>query len=117
MNAWNDMVFIIGLSIGGAAGVAVTALVAGLTGFFSDIRKEWQDGRQVAELVKEKNQERRVELLGKLIELQRAMQPVASGEPLIASQEPPVSELATSRRDDAPIGEDNAGHRAALPRP
>jgi hypothetical protein len=104
MNAWNDLVLVLGLSIGGAVGVAITTWVAGLMGFLGDIYKEWHDGRQLAQLVKEKNHKRRAELLAKLIELQRAMQPVPSEEPVIESPGQLVNELAGSCSDSSEKG-------------
>lgn len=108
-----DLWFFVGATIGGGAFCVVMFMI----GFVADVYASWQHGRELALFVTEQNHQRRVELLTTMIELERARHAVASTDPLIASQERAVSELAICRRDDAPTGEGNAGHRAALPRP
>jgi hypothetical protein len=87
------------ICVGGSVGVAVSMFVMCLLGFIGDVYASWQNGRKLALLVTEKNHKRRVELLAKLIELQRAMQPVPSEKPVIESPGPLADELAGNCSD------------------
>ncbi len=55
-------------------GAALAVGVAGVIGFLGEVRSCWQRGRQLAQLVTENEHERRLEMLAKMIELERAMQ-------------------------------------------
>jgi hypothetical protein len=74
----NELFMIMGIGAGVGGGLVIAMWVAGLMGFLTDAYKDWHDGREIAQLVAEKNHKRRAELLGKMIELQRAMQPASS---------------------------------------
>lgn len=75
MSGLNEFFMFVGIFIGAVVGGTIAVWAAMMTGFLGDIYKEWHDGLQLAQLVKEKKHKRRAELLGKLIELQRATQP------------------------------------------
>jgi len=92
MNDWDAVLIVVFMSAGGALGAGIAIWIAALIGFFGDIYKIWQDGRQLAQLVTEKEHKRRVELLAKMIELERAMQPVPPEEPVIESRHGIVNE-------------------------
>ena len=101
---------IMGIGAGVGGGLVIAMWVAGLMGFLTDVYKEWHDGRRLAQLVSERNRERRAELLAKMIELQRAMQPATSEEPLIESPDRPVNELAGSCPDTSEKSCDTLTH-------
>ena len=65
-----------------------------MIGFLGDIYKIWHDGRELAQIVTEKEHKRRLELLAKMIALQQAMLPVPSEKPVIESRDGTVNEPA-----------------------
>ncbi len=95
---------------GVAVGAAACFFAMGMFGFIGDVYASWQNGRDLALLVTEKNHKRQVELLAKMIELQRAMQPVPSEEPVIESPGQPANELAGSCSDSSEKGCDPLTH-------
>ncbi len=106
MNGWDQFWMLMGISIGVGIGSTVCVGLMGLFGFIADMRCSWQTGRELAQLVTEKEHKRRVELLAKMIELERAMQPVPSEKPVIESQERVVNELMACQREPWPSGDD-----------
>jgi hypothetical protein len=74
MSGVDSVFMVVFLSVGGALGAAIAVFVAGLIGFLGDVHASWQTGRRMAQLVTEKQHNRRVELLARMIELERAMQ-------------------------------------------
>ena len=108
MNGWQQFWLILGMCIGLGTGVCITIWVAALIGFLGDIYSTWQDGRKLAQFVTEKKHKRSVELLAKLIELERAKQPVPSEIPVIESQERVVNELVACQREPSPSGDDQS---------
>jgi hypothetical protein len=106
----NDFLLVVSISIGAGVGLVIAIWVAGLVGCLGDIYKEWHDGRQLAQMVSEKNHKRRAELVAKLIELQRAMQPGPFEEPVIESPGQPANEMAGSCSDSSEKGCDSLTH-------
>jgi hypothetical protein len=116
MGELSQVIMFLGICIGILAGGSITVWAAGMAGFLSEIYKEWHDGLQLAHLVKEKERERRAELLAKMIELQRTMQPEPSEESVIAKEQV-VNEVLACQRNGVPDGERDAGGNEELPRP
>jgi Na+-driven multidrug efflux pump len=94
MHGWDGVTLLIFMIFGGILGVAIAIWVATLIGFLGEIYKTWQDGRKFAQIVTEKEHKRRLELLAKMIELERAMQPVPSEKPVIEGRDGTVNEPA-----------------------
>ena len=63
---------IVGLCLGVSAGVMLTLLLAYTFGFLGDVFHAWTEGRDLYRLVTESRHKRQLELLDKLIELERA---------------------------------------------
>jgi hypothetical protein len=78
----SEFLMLMGICTGLGVGLAITTWIAGLLGLLGDMYKEWHGGRQLARMVAETNRKRRAELLAKMIELERAMEPVLSAEPV-----------------------------------
>jgi hypothetical protein len=91
MSGLNEFFMFAGIFIGAVVGGSVAVWATAVTGCLGEIYNEWHDGLQLAQLVKEKKHTRRAELLAKMIELQRAMQPAS---PLIEGPGQLVNESA-----------------------
>jgi len=94
MHDWNCVLLVIVLSFGVALGAGLTIGAVSAIGFLGDVHASWQTGRKIAQFVTEKEHKRRVELLAKMIELERAMQPVPSEKPVIEGRDGTVNEPA-----------------------
>jgi hypothetical protein len=70
--------FLMFMLIGAGAGITIVELVGVLAFFLGAFYHAWHCGRELAQLVTEKTHKRRVELLAKMIELERVMQPDTS---------------------------------------
>jgi len=71
----NLIFMFIGVLIGLGAGITIIELVVLLAFFLGAFYHTWHCGRELAQLVTEKTHKRRVELLAKMIERERVMQP------------------------------------------
>jgi hypothetical protein len=94
MTGWEQGFLMLGICVGGGLGAGITVLVAGLIGFLGDVRACWHTGRKIAQFVTEKEHDRRVELLAKMIELERAMQQVPPEVPVIERRDGTIDEPA-----------------------
>jgi hypothetical protein len=90
MSGLDLFLMIMGILIGIQIGMFVVCLI----GFVAEIYTFWQMGRDIAQMVTEKQHKRRAELLAKMIELEQAMQPVPSGRPVIESRGGTVNDPA-----------------------
>ena len=90
MTGFETFLLVMGICIGIAIGIWSVTLI----GFVAEIYTFWQMGRDIALLVTEKEHKRRLELLAKMIELERAMQPVPSEKPVIEGQDGVVNRPA-----------------------
>ena|SRR5579864_6555452 len=104
MNGFEQFLILMGIVIGISIGVCAVCLV----GFVTEIYTFWQLGRYIAVQVTEKKHKQRVELVAKLIELERAKRPVPSEIPVIESQERVVNELVACQRQPSPSGDDQS---------
>ena len=66
----HDALIILGIGIG--VGVLLTCVLACVFGFLGDVFHAWTEGRDLYRLVTESRHKRQLELLDKLIELERA---------------------------------------------
>jgi hypothetical protein len=98
MNGFEQFLMLMGIVIGISIGVCAMCLV----GFVVEMYTLWQLGRFIAVQVTEKKHKRRAELLAKMIELERARQPVLSEEPVIESRDGIVNELVLCQREPSP---------------
>ena len=94
MHDSNGLWIFLFMLFGGSLGASLAIGVAFAIGFLGDVRASWQTGRKIALLVTEEEHSRRVELLAKMIELERAMQQVPPEEPLIGSRDEIVNQSA-----------------------
>jgi len=68
----HDALIILGIGIGVGVGVLLTCVLACVFGFLGDVFHAWTEGRDLYRLVTESRHKRQLELLDKLIELERA---------------------------------------------
>ena len=71
--------------LGIVIGIGIAMVLMFVIGFVAEMYSFWQLGHYMAVQVTKKNHKRRLEMLAKMIELERAMQPVPSGRSVIES--------------------------------
>ena len=90
---------LLGIVIGAVVATVILEVVALPAFIVGSWYNMWNDAKNLAQSVTEKNHDRRLELLDKMIEVERAKQRVSAQEPVIEGREQVVNESTACQQN------------------